>query len=204
MEIEHKHSVVLRLTGAAVMIAGFLAWLVPVFMLPFTNVLPYIQTMPLGHRVGISAVFYLLVVVVAHRAMEPQQRRQDRGRTVSMSKDALGVGLGAMMAIYAAAALSGNTLGLLVRAIPGNEVTREFVVVESKRSGSSFKSTKLELSSLSDSRFYEVILSKRVFGEIPRISPGDRVKFEAVENIFGTYVNHFVIVERGAQGQNPS
>jgi hypothetical protein len=181
-----------RFLGIASMVAAFLAWLVPVFMLPFVNVLPYLHTTPIAHRVGLSAVFYLLACAIAKWAMTQQQWSAVRNRTLRTWKEVLGVVLGLLMAIYAAAALSGNTLGLLVRAIPGKEVVRELVVVKSKTSGSSFKATKLELSS-SDQQFYEVALSKRIFGEIPKIKPGDKIKFETVENLFGTYVTRFEI-----------
>ena len=97
------------------------------------------------------------------------------------------------MATYAAAALSGNTLGLLVRALPSKVVVREFVVVKAKTSGSNYKSTELELSSPSDQQFHEVVLSKRIFGEIPKIKPSDKVRLEAFENIFGVYVIRFSI-----------
>ncbi len=193
MATEDKRRILPKFLGVIGMTAALLAWLVPVFMLPFVNVLPYLHTTPIAHRVGLSALLYLLACMVARGAMTQQQWRGVRDQTLRTWKEVLGVGLGVLMAIYLAAALSGNTLGLLVRAIPGKKVVLEFVVVESKASGSNFKATKLVLSSPSDQQFYEVVLSKRVFGEIPKIKPGDRFKIEAVENLLGTYVNRFAV-----------
>jgi hypothetical protein len=116
-----------------------------------------------------------------------------RARTLRTWKEVLGVVLGLMMAVYLAATLSGNTLGLLARLAPGNEIVRDLVVVNSKNSGSNFKAVELQLVSPTDQQFYEIILSKRVFGELPRVVPGDVIRFEAIENIFGIYVTEFSI-----------
>lgn len=188
MEIDEKQGWMPRFLVVASVTAASLVWLVPVLMLPFVNVLPYLHTMPNSQRLGLSAVFYLLVCVVARGGVTRKQWAAVRSRTFRTWKDTLGFGIGLLMATYAAAALSGNTLGLLVRLVPGQEVTREFSVVKAKSSGSNFKATELELSLPSDPQFYEIVLSKRIFGELPKIRPGDVVRFEAVENIFGTYV----------------
>jgi hypothetical protein len=118
-------------------------------------------------------------------------------------KDAIGIWGGFVMAIFFAAMLSANPLGLLVRMLPAEQVTREFVVLEAKREGSKYKKTALELSLPPSPQFYAVDLAKRVFGEIPRIQPGDRVKFELLENRFGAYVTRFEVMPAASREPAP-
>jgi hypothetical protein len=179
-----------RVLGIVGLSAAFLAWLVPVFMLPFVNVLPYLHTTALSHRLGWSAAFYAVVCLIARAVITRQQWNAVRRRTFQGWKNTLGVLLGLLMAVYAAASLSANTLGLIVKALPGEHFSRDFVVTMAKTTGSNFKAVELELQSPSNQHSYEITLSNRPFGTLPTFKPGDLIRFEGTQNLFGSYVSH--------------
>jgi hypothetical protein len=179
-----------RCIGVISLLVAFLAWLIPVFMLPFVNVLPYLHATPLWHRFVWSAVFYVLAFAVARAMMTDLQWQAIRVRTLRDRKEVIGVLLGLLLAVYLAANLSANTLGVLTEALASDSFARDLVVTSSKSTGSSFKAVQLELLSLPpESSYYEITLSKRSFGDVPVLKSGDLIRIEGTQNVFGVYVS---------------
>lgn len=180
--------------GIVGLIAAFLAWLVPVFVLPFANVLPYLQTMPLLQRLMWSALFFVIASVVARAAMTRRQWNDVRGVSLRGWSSVVGVSLGLLMAIYAAASLSANTFGLLVKAFPAEPFVQELVVASSKTVGSKQRALELELRPPQREEPYELTLSQRVFGKLPKLKPGDVLRVKGEKNVFGSYVQTFTVL----------
>jgi hypothetical protein len=194
MAIEGDGRLLPASTGIVGLIAAFLAWLVPVFVLPFANVLPYLQTMPLLQRLKWSALFFVIAIVVARAAMTRRQWNDVRGVSLDRWSSVAGVSLGLLLAIYAAASLSANTFGLLVKAFPAEPFVQEFVVTSSMTVGSKQRALELELRPSQAGKPYELTLSQRVFGELPQLKPGDVLRVRGEKNAFGSYVQTFTVL----------
>lgn len=183
--------VLVRTLGAGALLATFLAWLVPLALLPFVYVLPYLHTMPISERLVVSAVLFVAAGAIARACMTSGQWQAVRARTLRSWKDVAGFLLGLLLAIYAAAALSANTLGLLARSFPAQTTVLDLVVT--KASGPGRKALELELASTSGSQRYEITLSKRLFPGLRRFEPGEMVRLEAIEGLLGVYVTKISI-----------
>lgn len=175
-----------RTLGAGAVLATFLAWLVPLALLPFVYVLPYLHTMPISERLAVSAVLFVVAGAIARACMTTGQWQAVRARTLRSWKDAAGFLLGLLLAIYAAAALSANTLGLLARSFLARTTVLDLVVTKASDPGR--KALELKLASTSDSQRYEITLSKRLFPGLRRFEQGEMVRLEAIEGILGVYV----------------
>lgn len=152
--------------------------------------------MPLTQRLARSTGFYIVVCLLARAIMTRHQWDAVRKRTLRNWKDVSGVLLGLLIAIYAAAALSANTFGLLVKMFPGEYFARSLVVEASKPTGSNFKALELDLLSSEDHQTYEITLSKRIFGDLPAVSCGDVIFVEGKKNMFGSYVSRVTVSQR--------
>ena len=118
------------------------AWAVPVFMLPFVNVLPFVHDRAFLERLPFSVVGSVLVVVTLaalNRARIPSNagiHATGRERLVHR----LGEIGGLVMFTLIGAALSANTLGLMAKALPSEEFETVVVVREVDHQGSRYRS----------------------------------------------------------------
>ena len=163
-------------------------------MLPFVNVLPYMQTVSLLERLVWVAAFNALVFAIAFLLSTPEQLKSAKGASLKNWKDCTGIILGLLMFIYASAELSANTFGLLVKIYPGTSFQREMTVVSSKGTGSRYRAIEVELLAVPEQQRYEVTFSKRVFGELPKLQPGDSLRIEGKQNLFGSYIHNFAVI----------
>lgn len=180
----------LRSVAGVLLLLSFLSAIVPLLMLPFVNILPYLQTMQLWERLLWSTILTLLAISFGFAATTKKQRRSIAAMTVSSRKDiAVGV-LGCAMFIFAAAALNDNVFGSLVKIFPNDPYIARFEVTATEFSGSRNKSVTLGLKAQSDGKLHYLTLSKRFF-DYPRFQHGDILIIKGKQNIFGVYVESF-------------
>ncbi len=94
------------------------------------------------------------------------------------------------MFIYAAADLSCNSLGTLVKIFPNQPYIEQMAVVNAKASGSKMKSVDLDLKSNADGRIYYLTLSKQLFN-YPKFNVGEKLLLKGRKNFFGVYIESF-------------
>lgn len=171
-----------------------LAWVMPLFMLPFVNVLPFVHERDAYERVALSAVGSVLVlsVLVAldpRRVLDGVRSQAPRGKRWKSLSHWLGVALGFGMFTVAAGAWSANALGLLARVLPGHEY-HETVVLDSvdfSDGSTKYKAASLRYRSTVDGRARYLVISKRLF-DYPRFSPGDVLELRGKAGLAGVYV----------------
>lgn len=121
--------VLLRVVAVIGGVGLFLALLVPVVMLPFVNVLPYLHTTSLLHRLILVGVFFFLISVASRLAISKNVWQLVRALTLRTWKDAVLGLLGFLLIIYIVAELSANTLGMLTKIFPGEVFVQDLVVL---------------------------------------------------------------------------
>lgn len=181
----------IALACAAYMI---LVWVLPIFMLPFVNVLPFVHERGYWERLLVSGLGSVLVIATL-ASLAPRRALRDlrSGEPAPGRKRALhwlGVGGGLAAATVAAAALSPNLFGLVACALPG-EAHRETIILEAvEHSGSRYRSVALQYASPADGTTRYLVLSKRLF-DYPRFAPGDALEFRGHRTAVGFYVSEF-------------
>lgn len=179
-----------------------MAWVVPVFMLPFVNVLPLVQDRTFIERLPFSVVGSVLVVVtlvVLNRGRIPSNagiHATGRERLVHR----LGEIGGLVMFTLIGAALSANTLGLVAKALPSEEFETVVVVREVDHQGSRYRSVSLEYAELGGGPSQHLTLSKRLF-DYPQFEVGDVVHLRGEETAIGVYITGFALANAGATGR---
>ena len=139
-----------------VMLIAFIGSVGPLFLLPFVNVLPYLQTQQLPERLLWSFSLWTLAALLWFVASSPKQKRSVMSFVDGGWKGAAGSLLGLMMFIYAAAWFSANTFGSLVKIFPGDPYVSRFEVIAVESSGSKYKSLTLDLKSQQGRKTYSV------------------------------------------------
>ena len=101
-------------------------WVLPVFMLPFVNVLPYVHHSDLFQRLSISAACSVFVMCTAH-AVSPWRSFATSywsatfsGGLLNKTKELSLVLAGLAMFTYFSAELSPNFLGAMTHVLPAN------------------------------------------------------------------------------------
>lgn len=179
------------------------AWALPVFMLPFVNVLPYVHDRPLVERLPFSVAGSFLVVgalVALNGGRIPPEARISGTRRARLIHW-FGVIGGLVMATLLAAWLSANTFGLVAKALPGRGFETVVVVRAADHSGARYKSVLLEYIDESGGVPQYLTLSKRLF-DYPRFKPGDVIALQGEKTLVGTYINAFALVKPGLTGHS--
>jgi hypothetical protein len=183
--------------AVALMCAAYflLVWCLPVFMLPFVNLLPFVHERNFWERLLVSSmgsVFVMTLLVTLGpsrglRAFRSQDASESRWRAV---QHWLGLALCFVLATAMSAFVSANLLGAIAHALPG-EAYREKVVLESVEfGGSKYKSVNLSYRNPVDNGLRYLVLSKRLFN-YPLLSPGDVVELVGQRSAAGFYVSEF-------------
>lgn len=179
-----------------------LAWVLPVLMTPFVNVLPFVHKHDAVERLWISSLATLFVTVVLV-AMNPRSSfRSFKSSTggASLSKRCrnwVGVLAGLAMFTCSAAWLSANPLGLAARVLPGTAYD-EIVVLDNVESrGSRYRAAVLDYRSPEDGTPRYLVLSRRLF-DYPKLTAGDVVRLRGRATTIGVYVTGLEHVERRA------
>jgi hypothetical protein len=174
---------------------AILSCTVPTLMIPFVNVLPYLQTTTLLQRTSLVVLTYVFVGVMVRMAMSTNQWKGAREIVFRDRAQLVGFLAGIAFMAYLAAALSANTFGLMVRVFPSRPFAQELVITQSEAVGSKYRSLELVLRSEQRPEPFELKLSHKVFGELPKLKVGDTLRVEGEENIFGSYVQSFSVVK---------
>ena len=169
----------------------FIVTALPVLMLPFVYILPYLQTQPFLVRLMWSAALYAVVWGLWFFATTRQQK-QSVFLLVSGWKNKIGAALGMAMFMVSCAFFNANTFGTLVKMFPSEYYIASFEVKNAVSSGSKHKSLDLKLESNLDGKVYYLTLAKKLF-DYPRIEAGNKMILKGQQNVFGVYVEEFEI-----------
>jgi len=183
--------------GIALLCAVYLiaVWVIPVFLLPFVNVLPYVHQATflqrfLGSCVGTAIVFLTLF------ALGPKQFLRNMSSAPATrwerAKHWLALALGFAMFTYMGAELSPNLFGALTHALPGNAYEESFQVEDATTHGSRYRSVSLVLRSHPNEASRYLVISKRLF-DYPQIRRGDVLKVSGRKTAVGIYVTNFEV-----------
>ncbi len=171
-------------------------WCVPVFMLPFVNVLPYVHESNFSQRLPISIagsiLFFFILFSLNPKNFANNLNSFKAGRWVRI-KHLAGVLLGLAMFTCTGAWLSPNLFGAITLALPSTTYEETTEVVEAHFKGSKYKSVSLVLRNRSDGRVIYLTLSKRLF-EYPHFNVGDNLRLYGEKTITGEYVNNFELI----------
>jgi hypothetical protein len=170
--------------------AASVAW--PVLLLPFVNVLPFLETHTFADRFVVALAMLVCAVTTAWVTSTSNRRRQIvRMHLPEWHQKVLAVPVLAVAAAFAAM-LSANTLGSLAWASPGRPYTQSFSIVGIVPGGSKYRSVELQLSSTGDLTRRSVVLSKRLFN-YPKFQVGSQITLVGKSTIFGVYVERFEV-----------
>lgn len=172
-----------------------LVWIVPLFMVPFVNELPFVQERDIYKRLMFSAIGTLLVVVVLV-SLGPQKMwhvarsQEPNGPRLKKLRHWIGVMAGITMFTYTGAWLSGNIFGLISRALPCQPYKETVVLDSVEFNGSKYRSASLRYKSQQDGEARYLVLSRRLF-DYPRFAPGDVLELSGEESVVGVYIKSF-------------
>lgn len=173
-------------------------WALPVFMLPFVNILPFVHERTVIERLPVSiagSVLFVLALIAMNGGRIPPKPNffsRKRERVIHW----LGVSAGLAMFTYVGAALSANTLGIVAKVLPGDVFEAVVVLRATDYSGSRYKSVWLEYKEPESGEMQHLILSKRLF-EYPELKPGDTVQLRGERTMIGIYINGFSLAKTG-------
>ncbi len=170
----------------------FIVTALPVLMLPFVYILPYLQTQPFLVRLMWSAALYAVVWGLWFFVTTRQQQKSVF-LLINGWKDKIGATLGMAMFMGSCAFFNANIMSLLVlHTLPTQPYLEHMLIDQVKYQGSRHKSIFLTLHSETDGETYYLTLAKKLF-DYPRIEAGNKMILKGQHNVFGVYVEKFEI-----------
>ena len=170
----------------------FIVTALPVLMLPFVYILPYLQTQPFLVRLMWSAALYAVVWGLWFFVTTRQQQKSVF-LLINGWNDKIGATLGMAMFMGSCAFFNANIMGLLVlHTLPTQPYLEHMLIDQVKYQGSRHKSIFLTLHSETDGETYYLTLAKKLF-DYPRIEAGNKMILKGQQNVFGVYVDKFEI-----------
>ena len=178
-----------------------LAWVLPLLMTPFVNVLPFVHKRDTIERLWISCLATLFVTVVL-LAMNPRCAFRSFDLSVGASfakrwRNRVGVLAGLAMFTYSAAWLSANPFGLAARVLPGTDYEEVVVLDNVAFQGSRYRTAVLDYRSPEDGTPRYLVLSQRLF-DYPKLTAGDLVRLRGKATTIGVYVTGIEQMGQGA------
>lgn len=171
-----------------------LVWVLPVFMLPFVNMLPFEHEKSLLERLPFSiagSTLLVLALLVLNGGRLPGSPRRES--SLQSARHWLAVGAGLTMFTVAGAALSANLFGSLSMILPGKSFRQQTTLSIVAPSGSRYKSLKVEYNDVEIGSPRYLILSKRLF-DYPDLRSGSQVVLGGKETAIGRYIESVVII----------
>lgn len=171
-------------------------WIAPVLMLPFVNVLPFVQERDVYERLMFSVLgtLFILGVLVSlgpQNVWRVAKSQVPAGSQLKKLGHWVGVLGGMTMFTCGAAWLSGNTFGLIARVLPSQSYKETVVLVSVKFNGSRNRSSvSLRYKGQQDGKSRYLVLSKRLF-DYPKFAPGDIVELYGEQGPVGIYITGF-------------
>lgn len=182
------------------MLYAVAVWLVPVFMLPFVNVLPYVHERNVLERLPFSiagSIIVITILVAMNRGKLPAAPLASTFR--AKATHWAGVLAGLAMFTYSGAEFSPNLLGLVAKLLPHESHTVQVSIESINYSGSRYKSAALQYNDPITSEPRYLVLSKRLF-DYPKMQPGDMLELEEQRTLLGTYIHSFSHQPHGLTG----
>lgn len=179
-------------------------WILPIFMAPFVNVLPFIHQSDFHSRLAVSMTCSFLLLGTLYFLDTKNFVNFVQNNESSLWKSAgnlIGISLGFILFSFYAAALSPNFFGALTRIFPSSEYEHIVEVESVEFSGPKYRSADLTLRGESDKKKLYLVLSKRLF-DYPRFNVGDVIKLRGLQNFVGVYVTDFNVI--GSRLKPPS
>jgi hypothetical protein len=172
--------------AAVLLVVTFLSWAWAALLLPFVNILPYLQRFTFAERLPFSAALFCVAAVVA-KVAAPEVWRSwvNSGR-----KEVLALLAATAFTTFAAAMLNANSLGSLAWLVPGEPYSQSFTISGVSNRGSKYRSVELQLQSSVGKR--SLVLSKRLF-HYPHFSVGQSILLRGKSTVFGVYVERFEV-----------
>lgn len=174
--------------AVACLLYALLAWVVPTFMLPFVNILPFVQEKKFLERLPFSV---LGSAAVAATLTVMNGGKIPGSPTDSNTREKLrywfGIIVGLAMFTTMGAALSANSFGLVTKVLPYEPFEVKASIDGVEHSGSRYKSVELRYRDASTGANRYLVLSKRLF-DYPKLQPGDVVEFRGRKTAIGVYV----------------
>lgn len=170
---------------------AMLVWALPVFMLPFVNVLPYVHERNTLERLPFSvggSIVVITLLLLMNKGKLPGTPTTG-GLRVKVNHW-VGVLAGLAMFTYTGAEFSPNLFGLATRLLPHESRTIQVPIESADYSGSRYKSVALQFHDPESNKSRHLVLSKRLF-DLPRMQPGDRLELKEQKTILGTYIAGF-------------
>ena len=178
-----------RASGAFIILLAFCSWLWSVALLPFVNVLPYLQEQSLTERFFLTGAFFAFASGAAWWAQTPKQWNSFATIHLSGWKGKLGTLAALVFVTFGTAELSANVCGTVVKLCPGQPYLERHVITAAKSVGSKYRSVELELKG-QDQRVRFLTLSRKLF-EYPKFQAGEVLMLTGKKTVFGVYVSEF-------------
>jgi hypothetical protein len=165
----------------------FIGWVLPIVLIPFVYMLPYLHTLSTDERRLWSMAVSLIVIccVLGLFILKGSIPK------VAWKESWLILGAIGLITIEAAD-LSANTFGTLVKLFPTTVYIEQVEVVSVKRT--KHKAAELELRDPINKNNYFLTLSKKLFDD-SIFSIGDKLLLRGERNDFGVYVKNLEVVK---------
>lgn len=172
-------------------------WVVPIFMLPLVDILPYVHERDTLARLPFSVAGSALIcaVLVALNGGKVPSQASGYGNTRQKLTHWVGVVGGLMMFTFSGAALSANLFGLTARLLPHDAFTSRVTIESAEYYGSRCKSVELQYKDPDANELRHLTLSKRLF-DYPRIQHGDVLELRGRRTLVGSYVHEVQLHQR--------
>jgi hypothetical protein len=203
MKLSDTARLKLNSIGWVCIFAWLVFWLLGFVLSIFGEVWPYMHTSTYALRVGILASIGLLGYGFTQIDRPLDAKPLFRGTRKKIDwKGHLCVLILIACCTLLSATFTPNMAGLIVLGLPNASTQHELTVIEVSRSKSSKNAssrTRLTLGSIDDSQSqqYHLVLSHDLFGGVPPMKAGDRVRVFADENQFGRVVNAVEVLNTG-------
>ena len=179
-----------------------LAWILPVFMLPFFNILPYVHAMEEEHRILVSTALSVLTCAALIALQKPSRVlrnfREPGSTRWEKTKNLLFAIGGLALFTYAGAVCSPNFFGTLVRVLPGSTYEANIVLDSVSAKGSRYRSVSLTFTDPEAGGTKYLVLSNRLF-QYPKFKPGDVLTLYGKQGPLGVYIEEFRVNNRGVK-----
>ena len=175
-------------------------WVVPVFMLPFVNVLPYVHERNVLERLPFSiagSIAFIAILAAMNKGKLPATPLASTFK--AKVTHWVGVLAGLSMFTYSGAEFSPNLFGLAARLLPHQSHTVQVPIESVNYSGSRYKSVALQYKDPMTNEPRYLVLSKRLF-DYPKMERGDILELREQRTLLGSYIQDFSHRQRGLTG----
>lgn len=163
-------------------------WVLPVLMLPFVKVHPYVHERSVLQRLPFSVAGSIIVIATLIGMSKEKLFTAPQAINFKMKiTHWCPVFAGLAMFTYAGAELSPNLFGLVTKLLRHESHTVQVMIESVSYSGSRSKSVTLQCSDPVTSEPRYPVLSKQLF-DYPRIRRGDMLELKEQRSILGTYI----------------